>query len=239
MVQNIENVQTFAGQTITISFWAKAAAANTLRVYVTQNFGSGGSANLQTQGTPDLTLTTNWARYSVTLAVPSVAGKTIGSGSLLAVQIYNPNNETSTIDLWGVQAEAGSIATPFQTATGTLQGELAACMRYYQKSLPQGTAPAANAGRTGAVENFAIRAAAATGISAVRLPVLMRAAPTVTIYNPSAAGNQARNLDTGTDCTATTVEAQADSSFRYFYTLPASTVSTNLISANYEASAEL
>jgi hypothetical protein len=34
--------------------------------------------------------------------------------------------------MWGLQVESGSVATAFQTATGTLQGELSACQRYYQ-----------------------------------------------------------------------------------------------------------
>ena len=37
----------------------------------------------------------------------------------------------NTLDIWGVQAEISSVATAFQTATGTIQGELAACQRYY------------------------------------------------------------------------------------------------------------
>jgi hypothetical protein len=195
MVQNIENVQTFAGQTITISFWAKAAAANTLRVYVTQNFGSGGSANVQTQGSPDLTLTTSWARYSVTLAVPSVAGKTIGSGSLLAVQIYNPNNEVSTIDLWGVQAEAGSIATPFQTATGTLQGELAACQRYYWRNTATGYAYFCNsANRSTTVAD-----------GTVSFPVTMRTFPTLAF----SAGNTFMNYENGVIVAGTSIAADS------------------------------
>ena len=33
-----------------------------------------------------------------------------------------------------MQVEDGSVATSFQTATGTIQGELAACQRYYYRS---------------------------------------------------------------------------------------------------------
>jgi hypothetical protein len=126
----IEEVTSFAGQTITISFWAKADASRTVQVAVNQNFGSGGSGGVSTYGT-NFTLTTSWVRYSTTIAVPSISGKTIGTGSYLDVQFLPANNTAQVLDFWGVQAEAGSVATAFQTATGTIQGELAACQRYY------------------------------------------------------------------------------------------------------------
>ena len=131
--QRIENVQTFAGQTITVSFYAKADSARTVSVQLQQNFGSGGSAEVQTNGT-SFSLTTSWARYSQSINVPSISGKTIGTSSFLGVEIVQPVNVSNTIDYYGVQVEAGSTATAFQTATGTIQGELAACQRYYFRS---------------------------------------------------------------------------------------------------------
>jgi hypothetical protein len=133
--QRVEDVRTFAGQTVTVSFWAKASSSVTMANAIIQNFGSGGSANVTTTGTSQ-TLTTSWARYSTTINVPSISGKTIGTSSYLQVypMYYSSGTIASNvIDIWGVQVEAGSVATAFQTATGTLQGELAACQRYFEQ----------------------------------------------------------------------------------------------------------
>jgi hypothetical protein len=143
LLQRIEDVRTFAGQTATVSFWAKATSGTPkIAVEMQQNFGSGGSATVNTYA-GQITMTTSWVRYSVTVAVPSVSGKTIGTSSFLALQLWTSAGsdfnartgslgiQTATIGIWGVQLEAGSVATPFQTATGTIQGELAACQRYY------------------------------------------------------------------------------------------------------------
>jgi hypothetical protein len=132
-IQKVEDVRTFAGQTITISFWAKADSARSSLVYFFQNFGSGGSSTVVVS-TPSITYSTSWQRYTYTLAAPSLAGKTIGTNSYLELGIRTTATSGSTLDIWGVQIEASNTATAFQTATGTLQGELAACQRYYWRS---------------------------------------------------------------------------------------------------------
>jgi hypothetical protein len=129
--QFIEDVRSFAGQTITVSFFAKADSARTLRgTAIVQAFGSGGSTAVSQVGS-DIAITTSWARYSQTFTLDSVSGKTIGAGSALGITIRLPLNVVQTIDIWGVQVEAGSTATPFRRNANSLQGELAACQRYY------------------------------------------------------------------------------------------------------------
>jgi hypothetical protein len=131
-IQPIEDVRSFAGQTITVSFWAKAASAVAMsRILLGQVFGSGGSGAVYTTVGTAPTLTTSWARYSFSVAVPSISGKTIGTSSALELFLGMPTAATATVDIWGVQLEAGSTATPFRRNANSIQGELAACQRYY------------------------------------------------------------------------------------------------------------
>jgi hypothetical protein len=143
--QSIEGVRTFAGQTVTVSFWAKASAG-TPKVGLTlrQVFGTGGSTTVSTADAGQV-ISTSWARYTSTITLPSIAGKTIAGGDDLLDLLINTSTgstlaglgwsnigiQNSTIAVWGIQVEAGTVATAFQTATGTIQGELAACQRYY------------------------------------------------------------------------------------------------------------
>lgn len=181
--QLIEDVRTFAGETVTISFWAKADAARTLSVITRQNFGSGGStATFVEAGT--VSATTAWTRFSVTYAVPSVSGKTIGTSSFLGIGIRMTTVANGgTLDLWGAQVEAGSVATAFQTATGTIQGELAACQRYYVRF----------DGASYAVSGYGTFTSATNAVIMTPLPSTMRIAPsavdwgTLSVFEYSAA----------------------------------------------------
>jgi len=172
--QRIEDVRTFAGQTVTLSFWAKADATVTIAPTIVQNFGSGGSADVETT-TSNLTLTTSWVRYSVTAAIPSISGKTIGANSYLAARVMRAVTASGfTIDIWGVQLEAGSTASPFQTASGSIGGELALCQRYYWKNKATGT---------GSQFYIGAGTAATTAQMTITLPVKMRANATPLEYS--------------------------------------------------------
>ena len=174
----IEDVRTFANQTVTLSFWAKSAAAKTYSATIRQNFGSGGSSAIDTN-TVNFTTSTSWQRFSFVVNVPSISGKTIGTSSYLHPWINLGLSETTTFDIWGVQLEAGSIATPFVPAGGGgIGAELALCKRYCQRYDAKENLPGVIA-----LQGWYFDA------NSLRFPLLfeseMRAAPTLT-YNGSA-----------------------------------------------------
>jgi hypothetical protein len=171
VASKIEDVRTFANQTITLSFWAKADATVTNLPNISQNFGSGGSAQV-TSTAGSQSITTSWTRFTYTVTLASISGKTIGTGSNIEIRpIRIVDGAAHTIDIWGVQLEAGSVATAFQTATGTIQGELAACQRYYFRQTNTDNAYG------NVLQGFA---ASTTEIRFVmRFPVQLRATPTV------------------------------------------------------------
>ena len=177
----IEDVRTFAGQTATFSLWAKADATSTLSATFTQNFGSGGSGTVNTTITLSASgvLTTGWVRYTGTVSVPSISGKTIGTSNYVSIVLGIPTSagvvRNGTYEFWGLQLEAGSGATPFQTLTGSIQQELAACQRYYVRL---------DAGTTNYNPITPIGGAVSTTSIALTLqpPVTMRTAPSSIEY---------------------------------------------------------
>lgn len=118
--------------------------------------------------------------------------------------------------------------------------ELSLCQRYYAKTFPIGTAPAQNAGQDG--EAF-FNLTAATGAQQLGnwwFPVGMRVGPTITYYNPLAANAQARDLNTGTDCTGTVSAVAATTQvIQVQVTPPAGAAIGNIIAVQITADAEL
>jgi hypothetical protein len=186
--QKIEDVRSFAGQTITISFWAKAASGTPkIGLEYVQDFGTGGSPSADvTANFATPTISTSWARYTATLAVPSITGKTLGTvadsflefgfwfsaGSTFNTRSGSIGIQNNTIDIWGVQVEAGSTATAFKRNGLNIADELASCQRYYYRSTASTPSP------YGVFTN-AFGANSTTQVfTATRLPVTMRVIPT-------------------------------------------------------------
>jgi hypothetical protein len=185
ITQFIESARTFAGQTVTFSFFAKAASGTPkVALEIVRGFGTGGSFS-----TSDIiyfgqaTLTTSWQRFTFTASIPSVTGKTFGTdnndhlaltfwtsaGSDFNSRTGSIGIQSNTLDFWGVQLEAGSVATPFRRNANSLEGELAACQRYYQR-------------KTGtnlySLFGFGFANSTTNGLMHFPLPVQMRATPT-------------------------------------------------------------
>jgi hypothetical protein len=132
--QPIENVRTFAGQTVTFSFYANISSGSgqTVTIAATQYFGTGGSPSASVRTTTTAAAAnTGFARYSVTLTLPSLSGKTVGTNGddylLIAAEL--PGG-TYTFDTFGWQLEPGSTTTPFEYRP--MAYELSLCKRYYQ-----------------------------------------------------------------------------------------------------------
>jgi hypothetical protein len=195
----IENARTLAGQTVTVSFFAKTDSNRTTSTAsgLTQNFGTGGSPSgtVFTNAASTFSFTTSWQRYSFTVNLPSVSGKTFGTNnnSFLQLNIRLFLDTTFTFDIWGVQVEAGSTATAFQTATGTIQGELAACQRYYYRI----NADTLNS-RFGVGHN--LTTTVATFLTT--FPVTMRIRPTALEQSGTATDYRVNHANTGTVCSA-------------------------------------
>jgi hypothetical protein len=179
--QRLESVRSFAGQQVTISFWAKADSTKNIAIECGQFFGTGGSPSPTVRGLGVLKtqVTTLWQKISHTFTMLSISGKTIGSdgndyvflniwfdgGSDFDAFNDSLGQQSGTFDIAQVQLEAGPVATPFERRPiGT---ELALCQRYFE------------VGEFFHVEGYFLSAGTNTG-SSIFFATRKRAVPTVT-----------------------------------------------------------
>ena len=148
--QRIEGVQKTSGETITLTFWAKADAAKNIAVEFGQRFGSGGSpsSSIDSIGVTTVALTTGWVKQTITVAIPSIAGKTLGtdgndylallfwldSGSNYAARNNTLGQQSGTFEIANVQIEIAATASDFEYVNEADQ--IARCQRYFERVLP-------------------------------------------------------------------------------------------------------
>jgi hypothetical protein len=145
LVQAFETVNSipYAGRTITFSFYAVAGAnysssSNQLQAIIYSGTGTDQSATsmylwtgVTTPISTQAVLTTSVQRFTYTATIPS-------NSTQLGIYFYRGASGTAGAadyaDITGVQIDLGSVALPYRRNASTLQGELAACQRYYWRT---------------------------------------------------------------------------------------------------------
>jgi len=133
------NVYRYTGQTITMSFYARAGAnysptSSALGVFLSTGTGTDGNPVSGYTGQANVisssaTLTTTWQRFSYTVTL----GSTITQlAPYFVASVTGTAGANDWFEITGVTIELGSVATAFSRTGGTIQGELAACQRYFQ-----------------------------------------------------------------------------------------------------------
>ena len=127
----------YAGRTVTFSIYARKGANYSggnmeFSVYTgtgtDQSIMAGGYTGITNSLAGSTAITTSMVRYQATATLPT---------NLTELALYISYTPTGTagaadyIDITGIQLESGSVATPYAPYSGTIQGELAACQRYY------------------------------------------------------------------------------------------------------------
>lgn len=205
LTQRSESVKRFAGKTITISFYAKTnVAASKIGLEFVQNFGSGGapSASVTTIGSQTFTLTTTWTRYTATVAVPTIIGKTFGttagtdyfelnfwlsSGATWATRSGGVGVQVHTLSVWGMQGEIAAAVSPLEIPN--IRYDFSNCQRFYEVCNAWWIGDASIGATYGASVPFAVE---------------KRATPTLASLSQAGAGNSQMNVRIGASLVAPT-----------------------------------
>ena len=221
---------TSSAKSFTVSFWVRS---NKTGVYCVSIRNAAGGRSIASEYT--ISSADTWERKGVTFS-----GDTTGSYNTGNTEAFNVNfvllagtdRDGKTANTWeantafatdnqvnlfdntsnewyvtGVQLEISSTTTEFEHRS--FDDELALCQRYFQKSFPIGTAPVQNSG-VSSVTWTQIQTGYGMKVPQA-LIVTMRAAPTITGFNPNAANALARGPTT--DLTTTGVGDQSTYGF--------------------------
>jgi hypothetical protein len=191
--QRIESANStdLVGQTITVSFWAKATTGGAAGIGIGLDFATAvdnftSFTNIGVASTSALTST--WTRYTATFSsLPA------GVANGLQITFFNNAGGVSAITwlITGVQLEIGTSATPFERR---LYGqELANCQRYYWQLSAEGFGLAVNGYSAGGRLSNPVPMRAAATISGATFSVNGGSAGSVASANQTITGQTIYN----------------------------------------------
>jgi hypothetical protein len=173
--------------------------------------------------------------WSITSALANTAtffAIVVGFGAMI---------NTNTVDINSISLVPGMIPTiPAPQSADEVARE---CERYYNMSFPLGTLPqsalGANSGDIAFINNKLLAGGVLGSSHSILFASIMRKSPTVTLYNPNAAGAQAYNYITGASTTNTIAYNVTTKQFAVTYNADAGAVIGDHMGIHWTADARL
>jgi hypothetical protein len=254
--QAMEGARTFTGKRVVVSIEAWSSVnGKKIGLSCDQIFGTGGSPSATVNGAgKPITLALGNSRQSVFLDIPDITGKSIGTnnddylqllvwldaGSSFNTRSGSIGQASADVYIKSVQIEEVDVSNtgqPTPLEVPPLPTQYAQCRRFFRKSFPSATKPAQNAGIAGAIGLYMQASTQSCSYYAL-FDAPMRAAPTVTFYNPQAANGNWRDNTAGTDVAAFQDPAASTTGFG-ITSSSAGTVAGHRMLIHYTAKARL
>lgn len=181
LCQRIEYVTSIVDIATVLSSYIQGSGTLTVPLYARQNFGTGGSSDVVTGFSSDLSVTSSMQALNSGVAIPSVSGKTIvDTDSFLSIE-YELINLAATdyVIIPYHQFEIGSIPTNPEYRHKEIETNM--CHRYLSKSYEIGTNPGTTTTKGGIYSRIPTN-----GVSigpTVRFSSNMRIEPSLTLYS--------------------------------------------------------
>lgn len=176
------NIYQLCGKTVTMSFWYRASTTGThyARIYCLQTGGTDitNSFTVNAANTWEYK-TITFSSFAAVTAI-ATADNANGGGVQVGPIVFGSGvNRTVAINenfqITQVQIEAGSVATNFTRAGGSIQGELAACQRYFVRQ------SGSTASQAYTIFGMALAPSTTNVDGAIMYPVRMRTTPTLSV----------------------------------------------------------
>ena len=246
-IQAIEslNATRLAGQRVTFSGQVAASTSTAMSMVVSHSSstdvsptGTWSNLTAVSGGTATPTSTT-FVPISGVFDIPSTAK------SIRVIIRTTSTIANGVVVYWGnQQLELGSVATTFSRAGGTIQGELAACQRYFTTSIPTGYGitdfPIMGTTGAGGVIFTCSQGSTNDLFGTIQYAVTLRGTPTINIYSGNnRTSGSVRDMVTGTDATVSAYSAQTGQNKNFVYMGGGTFTNSRQYGFHYTASAEL
>ncbi len=202
-------------------------------VYIAPTSGKTGDNCTASTNCYKCSATTAWQRFSGVFTIPATAQ------NIIAI-VFSDSQVAATAGIALAEVVLCDGEDIQDWCPQPVAMELVAVQRHYQKSFAVDTNPATNVGvNTGEARGIAGKAGAAAEFIPIQFPTRMRAAPSVTFYNPAAANAVMRDVTGAVDCAAATATGASEVNVYSTGNGNAATAVGNLIAVHYTADAEL